>query len=144
MEKNTASNAKSPAVKSGAHHDSLVPARVLSRRHLVVSLVLVAIAFMLFPTIKLSFSKVSEIAVMEEAVAKQEEEHEYLSSQILRWKDENYVKQQARDRINMVMPGETAYWVTGKDLEEKANDSTKQKPESEKIWLDRLVESLDD
>ena len=26
------------------------------------------------------------------------------------------MKQQARDRINMVMPGETGYWVFGSDL----------------------------
>lgn len=142
MEKDNTQKTKKPAGPTGKQGHSPVPAKIISGRKIILGLVFIAIAFMLFPTIRLSLSKIHEVSEMEKTVASQEQEHSDLSRQILRWRDENYIKQQARDRVNMVMPGETAYWVTGEGLEDKENDSAKQKSESEKIWLDRLTESF--
>jgi hypothetical protein len=69
-----------------------------------------------------------------------------LKRQVSRWQDPNYVKQQARDRINMVMPGETGYWVFGSDLPAGAAASDPgaaavQDP-ANVPWVDSLWESV--
>ena len=55
------------------------------------------------------------------------------------------MKQQARDRINMVMPGETGYWVFGSDLPAGSSSSQSgaaaQDP-ADLPWVDSLWESI--
>jgi hypothetical protein len=93
-----------------------VPAKAFSGRMLALAVVMIAITIMLAPTVKIS-----------------------------RWQDPNYVKQQARDRINMVMPGETGYWVFGSDLPAGAGSSqtgaAAQDP-ADLPWVDSLWESI--
>ena len=77
---------------------------------------MIAITIMLAPTVKIFFDKRAEIAALKPTSPPARREQDSLRQQVSRWQDPNYVKQQARDRINMVMPGETGYWVFGSDL----------------------------
>ena len=92
-----------------------VPAKAFSGRVLALAVVMIAITIMLAPTVKIFLEKRSEISALEAEIAGKEAEQADLNKQLSRWQDPNYVKQQARDRINMVMPGETGYWVFGGD-----------------------------
>lgn len=97
------------------HHDP-VPAKAFSGRMLALAVVMIAITIMLAPTVRIFLEKRAEISALEAEIESKKSEQAELNKQLSRWQDPNYVKQQARDRINMVMPGETGYWVFGGDV----------------------------
>jgi cell division protein FtsB len=134
--------------KDAADHDELdpVPAKAFSGRMLALTVVMVAITIMLAPTVKIFFDKRAEIAALEADIEAKEAEQDSLRRQVSRWQDPNYVKQQARDRINMVMPGETGYWVFGNDVpagtdSSQAGAGTAEDP-ANLPWVDALWESI--
>jgi cell division protein FtsB len=122
-----------------------VPAKAFSGRMLALAVVMIAITIMLAPTVKIFFDKKAEIDALNADIAARQSEGDALRQQLSRWQDPNYVKQQARDRINMVMPGETGYWVFGSD--EPAGESSSpagaaaQDP-ADLPWVDSLWESI--
>lgn len=150
--------AKSGAAKSGtakkskdgsAHageHLGPVPAKAFSGRTLALFVVMIAITIMLAPTVKIFFEKRAEIAGLQADISAKQSQQSDLKLQVSRWQDPNYVKQQARDRINMVMPGETGYWVFGSDLPAGASSGAAgagsvQDP-AELPWVDSLWDSI--
>jgi cell division protein FtsB len=122
-----------------------VPARAFSGRIVALVVVLVAITIMLAPTVRVFLDQRAEISSLQADIAAKQAEQGSLKDSISRWQDPNYVKQQARDRINMVMPGETGYWVFGSD--EPAGESSSptgaaaQDP-ADLPWVDSLWESI--
>ncbi|WP_426976507.1 FtsB family cell division protein [Pseudarthrobacter sp. O4] len=123
-----------------------VPARAFSGRMLALFVVMIAITIMLAPTVKIFFEKRAEIAALQGDISAKQSQQNDLKRQVSRWQDPNYVKQQARDRINMVMPGETGYWVFGSDLPAgepggTAGAASTQDP-AKLPWVDTLWESI--
>jgi cell division protein FtsB len=134
------------AVHQDAHDDGHpVPAKAFSGRMLALAVVMIAITIMLAPTVKVFFDKRAEIAALNADIAASQAQQDSLRQQVSRWQDPNYVKQQARDRINMVMPGETGYWVFGSDLPAGSSSSQSgaaaQDP-ADLPWVDSLWESI--
>jgi cell division protein FtsB len=113
---------------------------------LALAVVMVAITIMLAPTVKIFIDKRAEIAALQSDIADSKADQDNLKRQVSRWQDPNYVKQQARDRINMVMPGETGYWVFGSDLPAGAAGSQPSAAETQDPadvpWVDSLWESI--
>ncbi|XTR51824.1 FtsB family cell division protein [Pseudarthrobacter sp. So.54] len=101
---------------------------------------------MLAPTVKIYFEKRAEIAALEADISAKQSQQTELKRQVSRWQDPNYVKQQARDRINMVMPGETGYWVFGSDLPAGtpggAAGTGSQPDPADLPWVDSLWDSI--
>ncbi|MGO4491346.1 septum formation initiator family protein [Arthrobacter sp. 2YAF22_2] len=123
-----------------------VPAKAFSGRMLALGLVMVAITIMLAPTVKIFVEKRAEISALQADISAQQTKQTDLKRQLTRWQDPNYVKQQARDRINMVMPGETGYWVFGSDLPPgtsgaRTAEGTAADP-ANLPWVDSLWESI--
>ncbi|MET1021680.1 MAG: septum formation initiator family protein [Arthrobacter sp.] len=123
-----------------------VPAKAFSGRMLALLVVMIAITIMLAPTVKIFFEKRAEIAALQADIASRQSQQDDLKRQLSRWQDPNFVKQQARDRINMVMPGETGYWVFGSDLpagssSSQAGTGSAQDP-AELPWVDSLWDSI--
>ena len=123
-----------------------IPAKAFSGRMLALAVVMIAITIMLAPTVKIFIDKRAEIAALEADIAASKSAQDNLKRQVSRWQDPNYVKQQARDRINMVMPGETGYWVFGSDLPAGASGgqpgaAAAQDP-ANLPWVDSLWESI--
>ncbi len=132
--------------KSGADEDTQpVPAKAFSGRMLALAVVMIAITIMLAPTVKIFFDKRAELDALSADIAARQAEQDGLRQQLSRWQDPNYVKQQARDRINMVMPGESGYWVFGSELPAGTSSSqtaaTTQDP-ADLPWVDSLWESI--
>ncbi len=122
-----------------------VPAKAFSGRMLALAVVMIAITIMLAPTVKIFFDKRAELAALSADIAARQAEQDGLRQQISRWQDPNYVKQQARDRINMVMPGESGYWVFGSDLPAGTSSSltaTAAQDPADLPWVDSLWESI--
>jgi cell division protein FtsB len=134
------------AVHDDAHDDGQpVPAKAFSGRMLALAVVMIAITIMLAPTVKIFFDKKAEIDALNADIAASQVKQDSLRQQVSRWQDPNSVKQQARDRINMVMPGETGYWVFGSDLPAGTSSSqtgaAAQDP-ADLPWVDSLWESI--
>ena len=132
--------------RDDAHDDGHpVPAKAFSGRMLALAVVMIAITIMLTPTVKIFFDKKAEIDALNADIAASQVQQDSLRQQVSRWQDPNYVKQQARDRINMVMPGETGYWVFGSDLPAGSSSSQSgaaaQDP-ADLPWVDSLWESI--
>jgi cell division protein FtsB len=128
-----------------AEEQQPVPAKAFSGRMLALAVVMIAITIMLAPTVKIFFDKRAEIAALNADIAAREAEGNSLRQQVSRWQDPNYVKQQARDRINMVMPGETGYWVFGSDLpagEAGSQTGAAAQDPADLPWVDSLWESI--
>ncbi|KUM40306.1 septum formation initiator family protein [Arthrobacter sp. EpRS71] len=123
-----------------------VPAKAFSGRMLALAVVMIAITILLAPTVKIFLEKRAEISALEAEIAGRKAEQTELNKQISRWQDPNYVKQQARDRINMVMPGETGYWVFGGEEAAgtpggRTGSGSSANPEN-LPWVDALWESI--
>lgn len=134
-----------PAPAAGRDSDP-VPAKAFSGRMLALAVVMIAITIMLAPTVKIFLEKRAEISALEAEISSQKAEQNDLNKQISRWQDPNYVKQQARDRINMVMPGETGYWVFGGEDAAgtpggRTGSGSTANPEN-LPWVDALWESI--
>ena len=139
----TAKPSKDGAVTG--EHLNPVPAKAFSGRMLALFVVMIAITIMLAPTVKIYFEKRAEIAALEADISAKQSQQTELKRQVSRWQDPNYVKQQARDRINMVMPGETGYWVFGSDLPAGSRSSltaTAAQDPADLPWVDSLWESI--
>ncbi|PTT67551.1 FtsB family cell division protein [Arthrobacter sp. HMWF013] len=135
------------AKKDDPTHDDAhpVPAKAFSGRMLALAVVMIAITIMLAPTVKIFFDKRAELAALSADIEARQAEQDVLRQQLSRWQDPNYVKQQARDRINMVMPGESGYWVFGSDLPAGTSSSqtaTAAQDPADLPWVDSLWESI--
>ena len=135
-----------PVVERAADSTDPVPAKAFSGRMLALALVMVAITILLAPTVKIFLEKRSEIAGLQADITASQAKQADLKRQISRWQDPNFVKQQARDRINMVMPGETGYWVFGSDIpaDTPATGAAATSGDSQETlpWVDSLWESI--
>lgn len=143
-----ASGSKAAAGSAGQGDDAEhqpIPAKAFSGRMLALAVVMVAITIMLAPTVKIFFDKKAELDALNADIAAREAEGTALRQQVSRWQDPNYVKQQARDRINMVMPGETGYWVFGSDLPagtDAVEPGAATPDPADLPWVDSLWESI--
>ncbi|MCT9868825.1 FtsB family cell division protein [Paenarthrobacter aurescens] len=140
-----ASDKPGPGAKDDRELDP-VPAKAFSGRMLALAVVMIAITIMLAPTVKIFLEKRAEISALEAEIAGRKAEQTELNKQLSRWQDPNYVKQQARDRINMVMPGETGYWVFGGEEAAgtpggRTGSGSSANPEN-LPWVDALWESI--
>ncbi|WP_285727392.1 FtsB family cell division protein [Psychromicrobium xiongbiense] len=90
-----------------------VPARAFSGRVIALIVTVIVVAVLLAPTVNTYLQQRADIAALKADIQAKKQEQASLNTQISRWSDPAYVKQQARDRVNMVMPGETGYWVYG-------------------------------
>lgn len=120
------------------------PARTFSGRLLALTLVAVLIVFLAAPTTKIWLEQRAEIAGLERAITDMEDERASLQDRVDQWSDETYVKQQARDRLLYVMPGERSYLVVGADeMDGAVVDSSAAQIEADKPpWVDALWQSV--
>jgi cell division protein FtsB len=109
---------------------------------------LIAIIFVftltLAPPIKNYFTQRAQISALKSQVATDRTALEAARAELELWKDPNYVKSQARERLHFVMPGERQYIVTGTKEDSTQSDSTKVVsllPEGAP-WYTRLIASV--
>ncbi|MBV1779136.1 septum formation initiator family protein [Paeniglutamicibacter sp. ABSL32-1] len=122
-----------------------IPARSFSGRLLALSIALSVFAVLLVPSIGTYARQRDEIAALRTSIAAMQAEQEALKDQIARWDDPLYIKQQARDRINLVMPGERNYMVVGSRPADDVPGEANQSPEEVRTdlpWVDALFDSV--
>ncbi|MCQ1996337.1 septum formation initiator family protein [Arthrobacter sp. zg-Y1171] len=119
-----------------------VPAKAFSGRLLVLAMVMVAITVLLAPSVRTYLQQRSEIAVMKTEIAEAQATQAELEVQLGRWEDPAYIKQQARDRIFLVMPGEKRYLVKGENGVEQAEELAAEEEPEDLQWVDSLWDSV--
>lgn len=119
-----------------------VPAKAFSGRLLVLAMVMVAITVLLAPSVRTYLQQRSDIAAAKAEIAQAQEVQADLEVQLGRWEDPAYIKQQARDRIFLVMPGETRYLVKGENGVEEADRKAAEEAPEDLQWVDSLWDSV--
>lgn len=119
-----------------------VPAKAFSGRLLVLAMVMVAITVLLAPSVRTYLQQRSDIAAAKAEIAQAQEVQAELEVQLGRWEDPAYIKQQARDRIFLVMPGETRYLVKGENGVEEADRQAAEEAPEDLQWVDSLWDSV--
>ena len=111
-------------------------------------LALIAIIFVftltLAPPIKNYFTQRAQINSLKSQVATDQTALEAARAEQDLWRDPNYIKSQARERLHFVMPGERQYIVTGTDIDKSQPQTTNvvsQLPEGAP-WYTRLIASV--
>jgi cell division protein FtsB len=87
--------------------------RGVSTRLLILAIVLFAVAVTLAPPIQHYFAQRAQISALEADVKSNRVKLEEARAELARWKDPNYVKSQARNRLHFVLPGERQYIIVG-------------------------------
>jgi len=123
-----------------------VAAHRFSGRIAALIVVLAFFAVMLVPTVNYYRTQMAELNELNASIDSLEAQRDDLKAEIARWDDPLYIKQQARERINLVMPGEKLYMVVGDRPEEsesdtEANGSTFE-VRQELPWVDALLDSV--
>ncbi|ABY22089.1 predicted septum formation initiator [Renibacterium salmoninarum ATCC 33209] len=120
-----------------------VAARAFSGRLVALVAVLIAVALLLTPSLNTFLQQRADIASLKADIAAKEKQQKDLENQLTRWSDPAYVKQQARDRLNMIQPGETGYWVYGGDQAPATPDQPGTSANPEGLpWVDGLWKSI--
>ncbi|GAA1103120.1 FtsB family cell division protein [Nesterenkonia jeotgali] len=138
------SSGASGSTKTPVSAATVVPERTFPGRMIVLSIVVLVVISFLVPTVNSFFQQRSEMNELQTQIAAEQEEQAQLQSELVRWDDPDFVRQQARERINLVMPGERRYQVMG-----ESEPSPEQAPEldSEEVrhdlpWAEALWDSL--
>ncbi|MBG0739782.1 septum formation initiator family protein [Paeniglutamicibacter antarcticus] len=124
-----------------------VPARAFSGRLLALAVVLLTITVLLAPSIHTYLQQRAQISALEQDISGKQQQQTDLKNEAARWSDPAYIKQQARDRVNMLMPGETGYWVYGADGSGPTSAETGSSPAPSGAgetlpWVDGLIKSI--
>ena len=119
--------------------------RGLSNRALIVGIVLFVVAITLAPPIQHYFTQRAQISALKSQVVTDRAALDAARAELELWKDPDYVKSQARERLHFVMPGERQYIVTGEDgINSDApveNDVVSNLPEGQP-WYTRMIASI--
>ncbi|MCV7577393.1 septum formation initiator family protein [Micrococcus luteus] len=123
-----ASAAAATAARRRAPLPEPVPARQITGRALIVVAVLLVAAVLVAPTLRAFLNQQLEISAAREEIATMQAQREDYERRIQLWDDPAYVTQQARERLELVMPGETLYSVTGRPSETETDTEAEDTP----------------
>ncbi len=117
-----------------------------SPRALILFTVLFIVALMVAPPLQNYFVQRAQISSLQGEVNQARADLEAAQAELARWRDPEYIKSQARDRLHFVMPGERQYIVLGIDAEKSDGDVTAA-PVAENFplgipWYARLLSSI--
>jgi len=119
-----------------------VPAKSFSGRLLALGIVMVVITVLLAPSVRTFLQQRSEIAALEAEIAREQETGRELEETLDRWEDPAFIKAQARERIFLVMPGETRYLVKGENGVEDVEEQAAAQAPQDLEWVDALWDSV--
>lgn len=122
-------------------------------RGIVLTVVVILCFVMLAPSIRLYVEQQIAIGELEQSVSATKEELSARQAELRDWENPEFVKQQARDRLQYVLPGETRYIVVdnGKvpGAEDKTGDGLRSvdSPSAEAhdpTWYEQLWQSVEE
>ncbi len=121
---------------------------VITRRLAGLLVVVLVLAVSYTSSIRVYLRQETDLAEAQQQIAERTTANAELAAEVERWKDTDFVRTQARERLGWVMPGEVGYRVVGPDGKPLGGGvtitSTSTVPEGEHAtaWWDRLGGSL--
>lgn len=115
-----------------------------SGRTFVLGVVLFLLALTLAPPAQRYFAQRSQISALQAEVNASSQALTDAARELELWRDPEYVKTQARERLHFVLPGERQYIVTDSDDSSVAQPTTavaKDLPNG-LPWYNRLISSI--
>lgn len=110
--------------------------------------VLLAIIFVftltIAPPIKHYFTQRAQIQALKSQVASDRAELDKARAELQLWKDPDYIKSQARERLHFVLPGERQYIVTDGEQSTTSESGLQiaQSVPTDEPWYTRIIASI--
>ena len=110
--------------------------------------VLLAIIFVftltIAPPIKHYFTQRAQIQALKSQVASDRAELDKARAELQLWKDPDYIKSQARERLHFVLPGERQYIVTDGEQNTSTESGLQiaQSVPTDEPWYTRIIASI--
>ena len=118
--------------------------RRTSNRVLAVSVIFFVLALTIAPPVKSYFTQRAQISALKAQLSADNTALDNARKELLLWRDPEFVKSQARERLHFVLPGERQYIVT--QGEDNSPDTGATKIASSladgQPWYSRLLASI--
>ena len=120
--------------------------RGVTTRFIAISVVIFIIALTIAPPAQRYFTQRAQINAVEAEIEARKARLAEAEIELQKWRDPNFVKSQARERLHFVLPGERQYIVVGVETDESAAQK-KRTPVATKSfgsapWYTKLISSL--
>ena len=115
-----------------------------NNRLLLLSTIFFVMALTIAPPIKHYFTQRAQISALKSQVASNNQALEQARKDLLMWRDPEYIKSQARERLHFVLPGERQYIVTdseGQYTQESGTTVASKIPDGQP-WYARMIASI--
>lgn len=120
--------------------------RGVTARFVAISVVIFIIALTIAPPAQRYFTQRAQINAVESEIEVRKERLEQAQIELQKWRDPNYVKSQARERLHFVLPGERQYIVVGVETKESAAEKKKTPIATKQFgsapWYTKLISSI--
>ena len=118
--------------------------RRTSNRALALSVIFFILALTIAPPVKHYFTQRAQISALKAQLSADNTALQNAREELLLWRDPEYVKSQARERLHFVLPGERQYIVTEGDTTGNQQSTTKiaSSLADGQPWYSRLIASI--
>jgi cell division protein FtsB len=118
--------------------------RRTSNRVLALSAIFFVLALTIAPPVKHYFTQRAQISALKAQLSADNTALQNAREELLLWRDPEYIKSQARERLHFVLPGERQYIVTEGKTDGTQNSSTKiaSSLADGQPWYSRLIASI--
>ncbi len=118
--------------------------RRTSNRVLALSVIFFILALTIAPPVKHYFTQRAQISALKAQLSADNIALQNARKELLLWRDPEYVKSQARERLHFVLPGERQYIVTEGDTTGNQQSTTKiaSSLADGQPWYSRLIASI--
>ncbi len=118
--------------------------RRTSNRVLALSAIFFILALTIAPPVKHYFTQRAQISALKAQLSADNIALQNARKELLLWRDPEYVKSQARERLHFVLPGERQYIVTEGDTTGNQQSTTKiaSSLADGQPWYSRLIASI--
>ena len=118
--------------------------RRTSNRVLALSAIFFILALTIAPPVKHYFTQRAQISALKAQLSADNTALQNAREELLLWRDPEYVKSQARERLHFVLPGERQYIVTDGENNQQQNGTTKiaSSLADGQPWYARLIASI--
>ena len=120
--------------------------RGVTARFIAISVVIFIIAVTIAPPAQRYFTQRAQINAIEAEIDSRNSRLAEAEIELQKWRDPNYVKSQARERLHFVLPGERQYIVLGVETEASAVQKMKTPVATKQFgsapWYTKLISSI--
>lgn len=123
---------------------NFTPRRRGSGRTLALSAIFFVLALTIAPPIQHYFTQRAQINSLQAQVNSDTKALQAAQIELQLWRDPEYIKSQARERLHFVLPGERQYIVTDSTSQKTQNQSTlvADNVPTNQPWYTRLIASI--